>query len=265
MFDMKVLSPNNLEQTIFNAAAVTTSIKSPLGHVFRRIARTSDDYVLPPADSVKYENRLGISGWVGDHSLLIGNRTLMETHGVTVPSIEVDKKILRNGYFPVYVASDGRPCALLIVGYENREDITDELHRLCNTGVTLLIENCDSNVNEEMLCDYFGLHPDFVKIMQSGSVRKYREKTEYSESVSAKAAYDGSACGIASIVTAAIKVKKLTTAMTVLHIICMIAGLAAAVALVVAGNSALFTPLNILLYLLASAILVCVASLFLRP
>ncbi len=265
MFDMKVLSPNNLEQTIFNAAAVTTSIKSPLGHVFRRIARTSDDYVLPPADSVKYENRLGISGWVGDHSLLIGNRTLMETHGVIVPSVEVDKKILRNGYFPVYVASDGRPCALLIVGYENRDDITEELHRLCNAGVTLLIDNCDSNVNEEMLCDYFGLHPDFVKIMQSGSVRKYHEKTEFSESVSAKASYDGSACGLASIVTASIRIKRLTAAMTVLHIICMIVGLAAGVALAVAGNTALFTPLNLLLYLLASAILVCIASVFLKP
>ncbi len=265
MYDLKVLSPNDLEQTIFNAAAVTTSANSPLGHVFRRIARTSEEYVLPPADSVKYENRLGISGWVGDHSLLIGNRTLMETHGVAVPSVEVDKKILRSGYFPVYVASDGRPCALLIVRYENDEDITEQLHRLCNMGVTILVDNCDPNVTEEMLCDYFSLPEGFVKVMQSNSVRKYREMCEYSESTESGAAFDGTAKGLASIVAAAIRVRQLTTAMTVIHIICLIIGIAAVAVLFASGMGGYITPITVTLYLLISALLVRACSLFLRP
>ncbi|MBR6694063.1 MAG: hypothetical protein IKL62_03850 [Clostridia bacterium] len=265
MYDMKVLSPNNLDETIFNAAAVTTSINSPLGHVFRRIARTSEDYVLPPADSVKYENRLGISGWVGDHSILIGNRTLMETHGVSVPSVEVDKKILRNGYFPVYVASDGRPCALLIVGYEADRDIENELRRLTRTGVVLLVNNCDPNVTEEMLCDYFGLPEDFVKIMQSGSIRMYKEQTEFRESIPAKAAFDGKATGIASIVTASIKMKKLTAIMAALHIILAFAGIAAFAALALGTLAVYLTPLNIALYLAASLITVLLAPFFYRP
>ncbi len=265
MYDMKVLSPNDLDKTIFNAAAVTTSINSPLGHVFRRIARTSDDYVLPPADSVKYEKRMGISGWVGDHSLLIGNRTLMETHGVSVPSVEVDKKILRSGYFPVYVASDGSPCALLIVGYEADRDIENELRRLQNAGVVLLINNCDPNVTEEMLCDYFGLQSDFVKIMQSGSVREYREKTEFRESVSAPASFQGNACGLAAIITASIRMKRLGTLMAALHIIMLIIGIAGAAALAVSGFGSLITPVNIAVYLAASLIFVFLPSILYRP
>lgn len=265
MYDLKVLSPNDLEKTIFNAAAVTTSANSPLGHVFRRIARTSDDYVLPPADSVKYENRLGISGWVGDHSLLIGNRTLMETHGVSVPSVEVDKKILRNGYFPVYVASDGRPCALLIVRYESDDAITEQLRRLCSLGVTILVDNCDPNVTEEMLCDYFGLPEGFVAIMQSGSVKKYREKSEFCETVETGAAFDGSAKGLAAIVAASIKIKQLTAAMTAVHILCLIAGIASAAVLFASGFGSLITPLSVTLYLLISAFLVRGCSLFFRP
>ena len=265
MYDMKVLSPNNLDSTIFNAAAVTTYINSPLGHVFRRIARTSEDYALPPADSVKYENRLGISGWVGDHSILIGNRTLMETHGVSVPSIEVDKKILRGGYFPVYVASDGRPCALLIVGYEADKDIETELRRLQDTGVVLLINNCDPNVSEAMLCDYFGLGEDYVKIMQSGSVKQYKEQTEFRESVSAPAAYSGNACSFAATITASNRIKKLTAVMAAFHIIFAVAGLAGALALVFSGMGALLTPINIALYLIASLIIVSLAPLFYKP
>ncbi len=265
MYDMKVLSPNNLDETIFNAAAITTSINSPLGHVFRRIARTSDDYVLPPADSVKYENRLGISGWVGDNSVLIGNRTLMETHGVSVPSVEVDKKILRNGYFPVYVASNGKPCALLIVGYEADSDILSELRRLTGAGVVLLINNCDPNVTEEMLGDYFGLPEDFVKVMQSGSIRQLKEKTEFRESIPAKAAFSGGAAGIAAIVTAAIRIKRLTAVMAVLNIILCIAGVTAVAALAVAGFTAYLTPINLALYSAASLFIVLLAPLFYKP
>lgn len=265
MFDMKVLHPNDLERTIFNAAAVTTTINSPLGHVFRRIARTSDDYVLPLADSVKYEKRMGISGWVGDDSLLIGNRTLMETHGVSVPSVEVDKKILRNGYFPVYVASNGHPCALIIVGYEPDPKITRELQRLCNMGVTLLVNNCDPNITEEMLCDYFDLPNDFVKLMKSSGITEYENCTKPCDSLSSGASYDGSSSGLAAIVTAAIKVKKLTTAMTVLHTIAFVLGLAAAILLVITKSIALFTPLNALIYLAASLIFVCLAPLFYKP
>ncbi len=265
MFDMKVLAANDLERTIFNAAAVTTSIGSPLGHVFRRIARTSDDYVLPTADSVKYEKRMGISGWVGDDSLLIGNRTLMETHGVSVPSVEVDKKILRSGYFPVYVASGGNPCALLIVGYENDPKITKELHRLCDMGVTLLINNCDPNITEEMLCDYFDLPCDFVKVMKSGSVKKYEECTEFEESTESGAAFDGSAPALAAIVTAAIKVKRLTAAMTTLHTLTYILGIVAAALLIILGNAAYATPLYALLYLFVSLIIVYLAPLFYKP
>ncbi len=265
MYDMKVLSPNNLDETIFNAAAITTSINSPLGHVFRRIARTSEDYALPPADSVKYENRLGISGWVGDHSILIGNRTLMETHGVAVPSVEVDRKILRNGYFPVYVASDGRPCALIIVGYETDKYIENELRRLTRTGVVVLVNNCDPNVTEEMLCDYFGLPDDFVKIMQSGSVRMYKDKTEFCESIPAKAAFGGTAEGLAAIVTSSIKIKRLTSVMTVLHILLAIIGATAALALVVGGLAKYLTPVNIAIYLAASLFTVLLAPFFYRP
>ena len=265
MFDMKILAANNLERTIFNAAAVTTSIGSPLGHVFRRIARTSDDYVLPAADSVKYEKRMGISGWVGDEHLLIGNRTLMETHGVAVPSVEVDKKILRSGYFPVYVASGGNPCALLIVGYENDKQITKELHRLCDMGVTLLINNCDPNITEEMIGDYFDLPNDFVKVMKSGSVKKYEECTIPEESVESGACFSGGATAIASIITAAIKVKRLTAFMTVLHTLTYILGLVGAALLIILGNFAYLTPLFTLAYLILSLVVVYIAPLFYKP
>ena len=136
---------------------------------------------------------------------------------------------------------------------------------MIESGVTILINNCDPNVTEGMLCDYFGLPEGFVKLMQSGSVRKYLDSTEYSESCVAGAAYSASACGLAGAVASAIKVKKLTMVMTVLHIILLFAGIAGAVVLTLTGQTDKITPLFVLAYSLVSALIVRLSALFIKP
>ncbi len=159
LLNMKILGTAVSDETLAQAAAVAQGIGSPLTDLFLRIVDTRADAALPKADSVKYEDRLGISGWVGERRLFIGNRTLLEAHGIAAPSVELDHKILHNGCFPVYLACDGKAQALLIVKYEARPDVTYELCRLCNAGVTVLVNNCDPNVTDEMICDYSGFTP----------------------------------------------------------------------------------------------------------
>ena len=154
---------------------------------------------------------------------------------------------------------------MIIVGYETDRDIETELRRLTRTGVVLLVNNCDPNVTEEMLCDYFGLPEDFVKIMQSGSVRVFKEQTEFCESVPAKAAFSGGAEGLAAIVTSSIKIKRLTAIMTVLHILLCFAGVSAAIALTILGKLSLLSPVNLAIYLGASLFAVLLAPFFYRP
>ena len=238
LIDMKLLGHSVSDQIFFDAAAVAERISSPLTDIFKRIVDTRKGTTLPKADSVKYEDRLGISGWIGDRRLFIGNRTLLEAHGIAAPSLEIDKKILRNGCFPVYLARDGRAQALLIVKYEPQPEITYELSRLCNAGVTILVNNCDPNVTDAMICDYFGLYEDCVKVMNSAASDMHYQAARPVESVSSPAAYQGgSACAPAAVITAAIKVKSTTHAMTMLHIVSLCLGLAAFAYLLFSGKA----------------------------
>ena len=98
---------------------------------------------------------MGISGWVNDRRVFVGNRDLLLAHGFSgLPPAELDKKIMRKGYFPAYIASDNILCALLVVKYEPDENIAYEIQRLANTGTTILVDNCDPNINSKMLADY---------------------------------------------------------------------------------------------------------------
>lgn len=161
---MQVLSENNLEDTILRAASLTEAMQSPLAPIFKKIAGNSNITSFPDSDTIKYEEALGISGWVDNRLMFIGNRTLLEAHGISVPDVELDRKILMQGYFPVYVASGNKAYALLIVKYEADYAVAKELRTLTNSGVTLLVKTSDPNLTEEMICDYFGLYEDTVKV-----------------------------------------------------------------------------------------------------
>ena len=217
LFNMKTLSANNIDNTLTAAASIAEAIKSPLTSVFNTFVDPSEK--RPSADTVKYEDNLGISGWVGDDHFFIGNRTLMEAHGIKVPPLEVDRKILHRGYFPVYVAKGQRACALLIVRYRPNRKVRDDLIRLVNSGMTLLIENCDSNITAQMLSDYYSIYPDSIKIMDHKGVHNYKTAVNYSEFFSAHAAYIGKPAGFFAIINGSLKLRSVSNIMYAMHII----------------------------------------------
>ena len=265
MYSMKVLSDNNIDQTILKAASLTAAVGSPLEAIFKQIAGTNSSYAIPDSDTVKYEKRLGISGWVDNELLFIGNRSLMEAHGIPMPSIEIDKKILRKGYFPVYVSTENTACALIVIQYDVRRDIAKELRKITEMGVTLLVDNCDPNVNEEMLCDYFGLYEDSVKIMTNAGVYMYKNATPFSEKCSAPASFRGSGINFIKIINCASNIKKSNLILTVLYTLFAVFGIVYFLYASFSGTTSIPQQTTILIYQLATTFLSIIGFLIRKP
>lgn len=265
LYSMKVLSNNNIDETILKAASLTAAINSPLEAIFNQIAGTNTSYKMPNSDTVKYEKRLGISGWVDDKLLFIGNRALMEAHGIDIPSIEIDKKILRKGYFPVYVATEDTACALLVIQYDVRKDVAKELRKITELGIVLLVENCDPNINEEMLCDYFGLYEGSVKNMTNSGVHMYKNATSKVKKCSAPAAYRGSGINLIKIVNCASNVKKSNKILTVLYTVFSVLGAAYFIYAAFSGLYSLPAQTTIFLYQLAVTFISIIGFLIRKP
>ena len=222
--NIQVLSDNNIDDTLIRAAALTEAVGSPLTPIFKKIAKTNNAYTIPDSDDVKYEDRLGLSGWIGDVMLFVGNRTLLESHGIKVPDVEIDKKILRKGYFPVYIACEGKACALIVIQYNVDPTVAKELRTITELGVTLLVNNHDPNINEAMLCDYFGLYDDSVKIMSNAGVHMFKNATVPAVSCSAPAAFRSGPLTFISIMNCASKIKKSNFAISLIYILSWILG-----------------------------------------
>ena len=224
LHNMQLLSDNSIDDTIMRAASLTDSLSSPLAPIFKKIAGTAGDFVMPDSDTVKYEDRMGISGWVNNKLLFVGNRTLMEAHGIAVPSVETDRKLLRRGYFPVYVATDDKACALLAVQYSVKPELAREFRKISAMGITMLIDSSDPNLTEEMICDYMGLYDDSVKVMSTAGCHMYKNAVTFTEHCSAPAAYKGNPAALASIVSSAVKIKKSSLLLAVFYALSCVAG-----------------------------------------
>lgn len=265
LHQMKVLSENSLDDTIIRAASLTDCLGSPLSPIFKKIAGTGNITSLPDSDTVKYEDRMGISGWVDNKLLFIGNRTLMEAHGISVPSVEVDRRLLRQGYFPVYVASEDTACALLAVQYSVNPEIAHELRRLSALGVTMLINSSDPNLTEEMICDYMGLYEDSVKVMSSAVCHMYKNSVTFTKRCSAPAAYKGNPAGLAAIMTSACRIKKSNTALTILYSVFSVIGAILFAYMSFDGSGTLISSIWVLIYNLVCTVISYILYLTFKP
>lgn len=265
MHNMKVLSNNNIDDILLRAASLTSAVNSPLSHIFKKIAGTNTSYSIPNSDTVKYEKNLGISGWVDNELLFIGNRSLMRAHGIEIPSLEVDKKILRQGYFPVYVATANTACALIVIQYNVNSDVAKQLHKTTNMGITLLVENCDPNITEEMICDYFGIYDGSIKIMSNSGVYMMRNVTLEVDKCSAPAAFKGSGLNFIKIINSSSAIKNSNRLLSVFYSVFAVFGVLYFIYSAFSGIMSIPAQTTVLLYSLGTTILSIIGFLIRKP
>jgi len=180
LFKFRTFGGLSPDVAFMTAAALTTEGHSPLAGMFNQIAATTGAGMLA-ADSVIYENSMGLTGWVDEKKTLLGNRMIMESHSIPVPSMEIDRKILKSGKFPLYLAIDDKIAAMFIIGYAADRQMLHRLRRLSNTGVTILVRTVDPNVTADLVCSAYGLHSDSVEVMASDASRYYCDKMSATE------------------------------------------------------------------------------------
>ena len=171
---IKTFAGNRIDEAILDAAAVVIAAGGPLSHVFRRIIENKID-ILPEVDTLVYEQEMGLSGWVGGRRVLVGNRRLLENHGVDVPSNDYEMRYTKSGRKVVYLSTAGQLSAMFVVTYVADETVVRTLQALNKEGVTLLVHTCDSNVTEELIASTLHLKDYYIEILHAAARLRYEE------------------------------------------------------------------------------------------
>ncbi len=198
---IKTFSGTHIDDAILSAASLVVRSGGPLSMIFRRIIENKEE-LLHEVDSLVYEQGMGLSGWVDGRRVLVGNRRLLENHGVDVPSSDYEARYAKNGRRLVYLSMAGQLSAMFVVSYLPDPEIQAALQDLCRAHVTLLVRSCDPNITAADLCAGFELDEYYVDVLPAPAGRMYMQLVEgESESVPASMASNGHILGTAWVLS----------------------------------------------------------------
>lgn len=199
---IKTFHGAKVDDAILQAAAVIIQTKSPLAHVFDDVI-IGKQSILPKAEDIIYEDKMGTSAWIYKKKVLVGNRNLLIRHGVMVPKESFEEKFTKKGRHALYLAVDGDIIAMFVVSYSADADMKSELKKLEKSGMTIIVKSCDPYINEQSLAQIFSLPDGFIRVMNSSGARVFEKYSEMNvEKSPAYVVHNGTARGFVSVMRA---------------------------------------------------------------
>jgi len=174
---IKTFSGTRIDDAIIDAAAVAIAAGGPLAPIFRHLIEQRTD-ILKEVDSLAYEQDMGVSGWVGGRRALIGNRRLMENHGIDMPSKEYESRYTKDDRTVVYLSTGGELSAMFVVSYLAHPAIRTQLAALSKNRIRLVVRTCDPNVTAERIAQVMGIPEYGVQVLSAGQGRAYGKALE---------------------------------------------------------------------------------------
>ena len=181
---IKTFHNMRIDDAILYAAALVIESRGALQEVFENVILGKNG-LLPPVDTLAYEEHLGLSGWIHGRRVLFGNRSLLVNHNVELPDEDFEGQYTHNGRHVMYLAIAGKIAAMFVVKYRPDKLMRRCLRNMDRSGITVLISNTDCNITEELICKFYKIPQTAVKVLgpTSGSLlRKYCDEEKWSSS-----------------------------------------------------------------------------------
>ena len=220
---LKASENRMLDYSIIDAAKILEMAGGPLSPLFSKIMQ-NDTGFDPKVDTIIYEEEMGISGWVSGQRVLVGNRKLLELHGVRAPDYGYEQQYEGTGIRPVYLANEGKLTAIFLVQYKASRKIAEGLREAVKRGISIAVYSCDPNITAPLLCRLFRLPAGSIRIMGSAARGIYKKTAKKSKTpLDGTLLCDGEARSILRSVAVCKRMKKtLNFARALLVIMCFL-------------------------------------------
>lgn len=248
LLSVKAYNSMQVDDAVLYAASVVTQAGGPLSQIFEELLEKRGD-LLARAEGIRYENEMGVSGWVNDKPVLVGNRRMLELHNCAMPSKDYEKIIGKNeNRSAVYISVSGRLAAVMLVEYRPPASTILPVQRLVESGVSLVIYTCDSNVTAEQVSSIYRIPKRLVSVLSTRAGSVYDELTHtVRDSAPAILATNGKLSSLAEGVNACVRLKGLLTMSSILQLACYVLGLMLVVLLCLLTGDAAAEPAKLII------------------
>ena len=244
---MKTFNGLRVDDAVLTAASMLIASGGPTSSLFKNVIMEHSELLLN-VEELKYEERLGLSGWIRGRKVLVGNRKLLENHNIEIPMSVDESKYARGDRQIIYLADAGKIAAFFVVSYGRNKKIAEYLRRIESNGINILVRTTDSNINEKFISKCFDIPLNSVKVVSNtaGEVLKnYSEHVKLRED--AKLIHNGTATAFLHAVSSAAKLCATAGKISTLQTSCMAAGLLLTILVMVFSGPLSLTALSVCL------------------
>jgi Cu+-exporting ATPase len=224
------VSDMEIEEVTASAASLLMASGGALGEVFGALIR-NENRLRDSVDGMFYENELGMSGFLRERRVLVGNREMMTTHRVVIAGgglkrlDEFEAMADKLGQQMLYVAVNNRLVGVYLLEYKASASVRSALVQIISDGTNLMIYTCDANINVKLITQVFDLPPRFISILDNEGSRVYDSVTyAVTDSEEALLATNGSLKELSSAIRAAVRMKETERLGLLIQSICFVMG-----------------------------------------
>lgn len=215
-----------IDEAIIYTATLAVASGGPLGNLFKRVI-VGELSLLPPVDTLIYEDKLGLSAWIFNRRVLVGSEDLLRNHNVDIPDTALIAKHLSAGRYPLYLAIDGKAAAVFIISYDVDEKNRKLLREIEGHSISLLVRSDDANITDELVSQKLSLPQSGVKVISAVSGDIYKSYVKETTSVAdALLIHDGKANSFLYAIKSALSLGEVKSVLSTFQICAMGIGIA---------------------------------------
>lgn len=218
VYGIKTFHSMKVDEAILYTAAMVVASGGALGNLFKRVVMDKTE-LLPPVDTLAYEDKLGLSAWIQNRRVLVGSYDLLRNHNVEVPDKAFFEKYIHDGRYPLFLAIEGKLGAMFIVSYDVNEENAKYLKRIEKESISLLLRSDDANITDNMLAKALSIPTSGIKVLSavSGDILNSYTK-ELRTAADSSLMHDGKSKSYLSAVAAALSLNKIKSSSSILQI-----------------------------------------------
>ena len=175
---IKTFEKERIDLAIIYAASVLIEKCDTMRPVFMEVIEGKTD-ILYPLDSCEYIEKQGYVSWINNNRVIVGNRTLMEQYDVAMPPLSLEARFTKEGRKPVYLAVGGKLFGMFVVSYRQDEIVKENLDKLMEKGVSIILSSTDFNIDENLIEEIHGIPSDCVSVLNQKEATLLAQFTDY--------------------------------------------------------------------------------------
>lgn len=256
---------HRVDESLLSAAMILKEADSPLQHIFDNFMQ-DHAHILPKVESVMYEDKLGLVGWVGGERVLIGNRKLLDRYHVYIGDLEDEHKYTKRNMDVTYVACSGQLVSMIVASYTPEPKVHRELLRAQHNSLCLLVSTTDSNITADKISSDFGIYYRTIKILSTGYMNTCADATSRKEDTSrAYLATRGHFTSLMHAITGCTSLRNNMALGLIIQIFGLILGVLLTATMVLYAGVSILGVIEMLLYMMFWCIATIAAQLIRKP